>query len=163
MTVLNLLNFLERTLARQHDKVAAEFARKLHTTGAGDGHLRRGMNREVGREPADQPANADILHDGRVHSGGDDGAQILLGLGHLVGEHERVEGDVALDAAPMEELHQLRQVGLGEIPRAHPGVELSQAEVDRIGAVLDGSFRTFPIAGRGEQLRNGERGARRAE
>ena len=63
----------------------------------------------------------------------------------------------------MEELHQLWQIGLGEIARAHPGVEFLQSEVNRVGAVLDGCPGAVPIAGWGEQLRNAEGGVRSAE
>src|SRR5207245_11416989 len=33
-------NLLNRTFSREHDQVAAQFARKLHATRAGNGHLR---------------------------------------------------------------------------------------------------------------------------
>ena len=155
-------DFLDRTFARQHDEVAAQFARELHARRAGDGHLRRGVNRKIRREPADQPADAHVLHDGGIHAGGDDGAQVFLGVGQFVLEDQRVERDVALHAAPMQELHQLRQIGVGEIVRPHPGVELVQAEVNRIRAVLDGGLGAIPIAGGREQLRRMADG-RRAE
>ena len=84
--------------------------------------------------------------------GGDDGAEILFRLGHFVGENERVEGDVALDAAAMEEFHQLGQIGLGEIMGAHAGVEAFEAEVDGVRAVFDGGLGAIPIARRREQF-----------
>ena len=52
----------------------------------------------------------------------------------------------------MEEFHQPRQVGLGEIVGAHPGVELVEAEVNRVRAILDGGFDAVPIAGGREQF-----------
>ena len=57
----------------------------------------------------------DVLHDRGVHAGGDHRAQILLGVGQFVFEDERVERDIALHAAPVQEFHQLRQIRLGEI------------------------------------------------
>ena len=116
------------------------------------------MDRKIRRKPADQPADADVLDDRGIHSGGDDRAQVLLRLGHFVFENQRVERHVALHAAAVEELHQLRQVGFGEVVRAHPGIELLQAEINGVRAVLDGGFGTFPVAGRREQFRKSGRG-----
>jgi hypothetical protein len=56
---------------------------------------------EVGRELADEAADADILHDGGVHPGGDDGAEVVGGVGQFVGKDEGVKGDVATHAAPV--------------------------------------------------------------
>ena len=72
-------------------------------------------------------------------------------------ENERVEGNVATDAAAMKKLHQLRQVGDCEIVGPHSGVETFEAEIDGVGAVFDGRFGAFPIAGRREQLRPNQR------
>ena len=146
------LDFLERTFPGEDDEVAAEVAGKLHAGGAGDGHLGRDVDREIGRVLANQPADADILHDRGVHPGRDHRPHVLLGLGHLVLEDEDVEGDIALHAAPVQELHQPGQIGLGEVVGPHAGVELLQPEVDRVRAVLDGGPGAFPIARRREQL-----------
>ena len=153
---MDLFNLLERTFAREHDQAATQFAGELDAAGAGDRHLRRGMDREIGRKLADQPADANVLHDGGINARRDNRAQILFGFGQFVGKHERIESDITFDAAPVQELHQIRQVGFGEIARAHPGVELLQAEINRIRAVFDGGARAFPIAGRREQFGKAE-------
>ena len=57
----DFLNFFERTFAREHDEVAAEFAGEVDAGRAGDRHLRRRMNRKIRRQPADQAADADVL------------------------------------------------------------------------------------------------------
>ena len=44
-----------------------------------------------GESCADQPADAHVLHDRRVHAGGDHRAQIFFGVGQFVFEDERVE------------------------------------------------------------------------
>ncbi len=98
-------------------------------------------------------ANAHVLHNRRVHAGGDDGAQIIFRVGQFVFKNERVESDVALHAAPVQKFHQLRQIGLGEIVRAHPRVEFFEAEINRVRAVFDGGLGAFPIAGGREQFR----------
>ena len=112
--------------------------------------------------PANQPADADILDDRGVHPGRNHRAHVLLGVGHLVLEDEDVEGDIALHAAPVQEFHQPGQIGLGEIVGPHAGVELLQAEVDRVRAVLDRGPGAFPIACRREQLGQADWRARRA-
>jgi hypothetical protein len=152
---LNGRDFLHRTLAREDDEVAAQLAREGHTGRAGDGHLRAGVDGKVRRETADEPRDAHVLHDGRVHARCDDAAEVFLGGGEFVGEDERVEGHVALHAAPVEELHEPGQVGLGEVVRAHPGVEAVEAEVDGVRAVLDGGLGAFPVAGRREKFGQG--------
>ena len=146
----------ERIFAGEHDELRAELAGELHAGGAGDRHLRGAVDRKIRRERADQPADADVLHDGGVDAGGDDGAQVVLGVGgQFVGEDERVERHVAAHAAAVEKFHQRGQVGRREILRAHPGVEALEAEVDRVGAVLDGGAGAFPVAGGREQFRFG--------
>ena len=145
-------------LAGEHDELGAEFAGELDPRGAGDRHLRGAVDWEVGGEGADQPADPHVLHNGGVHAGRDDGLQVILCLGDFIGEDEGVEGHVAAHAAAVEELHERRQVGRGEILRAHPRVEPLEAEVDRVGAVFDRGPRTFPIAGRRQHLGPG-RGA----
>lgn len=111
-----------------------------------------------GERLADEAADADVLHDGRIHSGGDDGAQILFCALQFVRKDQSVERHVAAHAPAMQKLHELRQVRLGEVMGAHPGVELVEAEVDGVCTVLHGGFRAFPIASRGEQFRQTQAG-----
>ena len=152
LRVLNLLNLRNRTFAREDDEVAAEVAGELHTRRTRDGHLSRAVNGEVWREFSDEPTDAHVLHDGGVHASGDDGTQIIRGVGEFVLEDERVECDVALHAAPVEELHQLGQIRDREIMRPHPRIEFFEAEVNRVRTVLDGSLGAFPIASGREKL-----------
>src|SRR5262249_10924734 len=136
------------TFAGEDGQVTAKFAGESHAGRAGDGHLRGGVNGEIRRELPDEATNADVLHDGGVHAGGNDGAEVVFGVGQFVLENEGVESDVATNAALMEEFHELREVTHGEVVGAHPGVEFFKAEVDGVGAVFDGGVGAFPIAGR---------------
>src|SRR5207249_5089497 len=77
---LNLLDLFQRTFAGEHDEIATEFAGEFDAASAGYGHLRRGMNREIRRELANPAAYSHVLHDGGVHSGRNDGAQVLVSL-----------------------------------------------------------------------------------
>ncbi len=79
----------------EHDQLRAQLPRKLDPSGARDRHLGRAVDGKVGRKRADQAAHAHVLHDRRVGAGGDDPAQVVLGLRQLVGENEGVEGHIA--------------------------------------------------------------------
>ncbi len=153
MCVLDLFNFLERTFAGEHDQGAAKVAGKFHAGGAGDGHLGRGMNRKIGRELPDEPANARVLHNDRINTRRNHRSQIFFGIGKLVLEDERVEGDITAHAAPVEEGHQLRQIGPGKIVRPHSRIEFFKAEINRVRAVFDSGTGAIPIAGGRKQLR----------
>jgi hypothetical protein len=153
-------DFLEGVLAGEDDEVGAEFAGEVHAGRAGHGHLRGGVDREIRRQRTDEPADADVLHDGGVDAGGDDGLQVVGGRGDLVGKDQRVERDVTPHAAPVEEFHELRQVGDREVLGTHARVEALETEVDGVGAVLHGGLGAFPVAGRREQLGPHRRGAR---
>ncbi len=157
--VRHLADFLDGTFARQHSEVAAEVTGEFHARRARDGHLRGGMDRKIRRELPDEAADAHVLHDGRVHAGGDDGAQIIFRIGQFVLKNQRIERDVTFDAAPVQKSHELRQVGLGEIVRPHPRVEFIQAEVDGIRAIFNGGLGAFPIAGGREQFRQARQAA----
>ena len=110
------------------------------------------MDRKIGREPPDEPANPHVLHDGGVHAGGDDRAQIIFRINQFVLKNQRVERDVTLDSATVQKLHELRQIGRGEIVRPHPRVKFFEAEVNRIRAVFDGGPGALPVAGRRKQF-----------
>jgi hypothetical protein len=88
--------------------VGADLARELHAGGAGHRHLRGGVDGEVGREPPDQAADADILDNGGVDARCDDAAEVVGGVREFGGENQGVERDVSPDAAPVEEGHQGR-------------------------------------------------------
>ena len=123
------------------------------------------MNREIGRALPDQPANARVLHNHRVHTGGNHGPEMFSGIGQFVLEDQRVEGDITAHAAPVKKVHQFGQVGRSEVVRPHPGVEFFEAEINRIGAILDRGAGAIPVAGRREQLgqlRSAQGGVRKA-
>ena len=110
------------------------------------------MDRKIGREPSDQPANPHVLHDGGVHAGGNDRAQIIFRINQFILKNQRVERDVTFDPAPVQKFHELRQVGRGEIVRAHPRVEFFEAEINRVRAVFDGGSDALPVARRRKQF-----------
>ena len=154
---LNFFNFLDGTFPRQHDEVAAEFTGEFNAAGAGNGHLRRGVYRKIRREPADEPANAHVLHNHRVHAGGHHRAQIFFRVSQFVFKDQRVQRHVAAHAAPVQKFHQLRQIRLRKIVRPHPGVEFFEAEINRVRAIFDCCAGAVPIAGGRQQFRQKRR------
>src|SRR6266850_589861 len=95
------------------------------------------MNRKIGREPPNQSADANVLNDGGIDTGGDDAAQVFLGLGKLIFKYQRVEGDVRFDSPAVQELDQLWQLSFCKVVRPHAGVETFQAEVNSVRAIFD--------------------------
>ena len=73
-------------------------------------------------------------------------------LGQLAREDQCIQGHVTLDAAAVQQGHHLGQVGAVEVGGADAGVVPLEAEIDGVGAVLDGGDQAGPIAGRSEQL-----------
>jgi len=148
--------------AGEHDEIATEFAGEFDAASAGYGHLRRAMNREIRRELANPAAYSHVLHDGGVHSGRNDGAQVLVSLSHFVGEHERVEGDEALHALAMQEVENARQFLDGEVVGARPRIEpAAQPEVDGVRSGRDGGAQAFFLAGGREELGSFQQGNHR--
>jgi len=110
------------------------------------------MDREVRGDPADEAADTGVLDDGGVDARRDDRAERARGFGQFVREDQRIEGHVTLHAAAMQVGHELRQVGLFEVLGPDAGVEATDAEEHRVGAVLDRRADAVPFAGRGEDF-----------
>ncbi len=149
---LHLLHLRNRDLAAKHGERSAEATSVIDARRARHRHLRRGVDREVGRDATDEAADAGVLDDGGVDAGRDDRAERARGLGEFVGEDQRIERHVALHAAAMQVGHELRQVGLFEVLSPDAGVEAADAEEHRVGAVLDRRADAVPFAGRGEDF-----------
>jgi len=71
----------------------------------------------------------------------------LLGSGGKLSEKQAVERDVAAHSAPMNEFHQRRQVGDGEIFSRESVALKAPAEVDGVGANFEGRTWTLPNHG----------------
>ena len=66
---LNSVDVFDGTFPRQHHQLAAKFLSKGDPGGTGHRHLGRSVDGKVGGEMANQPANAHILHNHRIHPG----------------------------------------------------------------------------------------------
>ena len=144
---------VERQLPGEHHAADAQPLGQGHAFGAGDRHLRGGVQGKIGRDRADQPRRAEILHDGRVNAGGNHRPNRLLQQVQFAGKDERVEGHEAADAAEVQVGHELRQFFQGEVRGLGPRVQShAEAEVDGIGAVFHGRAGTVEIAGGGKEF-----------
>ena len=77
----------------------------------------------------------------------------LFNGGELAGEDERVERDVAFEAAEVELGHDRRQIGGREVVGTRAGVETRiEAEINRVRAVLDRSANAVAVTGWGEEF-----------
>ena len=111
------------------------------------------MNRQIGTNGSNQPHEAQILDEHRIDAGRRDLPHELLDLRQLAGEHERVERDIAFQAAAVQLGHQRRQIGHVKILGAGAGVEARiEAEIDGVRAVFDRGANAVPVAGRGEEF-----------
>src|SRR5437868_12729064 len=120
------------------------------------------MDWEIRRKQANQPANPNILNNGRINTRRYDSSGVLFGLGQFVLEHEGIKRDVCFYAAGVQEFRQLRQIRFGEVLGAHARIKLLKTKVDGVGAVLYRSARAVPISRWREQLGAGARGTTRA-
>ena len=150
-------NVVERQLAGQDDPLDSQPADEFDPARLGERHLRRAVDRQARREAADQADEAQVLHDDGIRPGCDEAAEKAGRFGQFVGEDQRVEGDIAQHVSPMEIGHHLGQFGKREIRGPMAGVEIGQAEIDRIGPIGHRRAQRFPIAGRSQQFGNGKR------
>ena len=140
----------DREFPRQHHPPHAQRLDLADALGAAEGHLGRGVQRQLGAEPVDQPQQAEVLHQHGIDARRHGQPHGLLGLLQFVAEDQRVERQISFDAAGAEEGHQFGQFGGGEVDGPGPGVEAAlQAEIHGIGPVFHGGLGAVPIAGGG--------------
>ncbi len=126
----------DRKFPRQHHPAHAQRRGFIDTLGAAEGHLGRGVQRQLGAQPADQPQQPEVLHQHGVHAGRHGQPHHALGLLQFVAEDQRIERQVALHPADVEERHEFGHFGGCEIDRSRTGVQPAlQSEVHRIGPV----------------------------
>ena len=106
------------------------------------------MNFKVGRDRPDQSGEPQILHDHGVDASRCQQPHLPLELGHLAGKDQRVERHIAANAAPVQESHDLGQIGAIEVMSANAGVVTLKTEVNGIGAVFHGGRQALSITGR---------------
>ena len=146
-------DFGDREFAGQHHALDAEFLGGADALAAGERHLRRSVDGEVRAHRAQQSNEAEVLHEHGIDAGFGELHDMLFDCFEFGGKDERVERDVAADAALVEKRHDLGQRVEMQIRGPGAGVESAfEAEVDGVGAVFHGGRYAQPIARGGQQL-----------
>ncbi len=145
-------DLVEGQLAGEDDAGGTQLVGEAKAFEAGDGHLGRGVDRQLGGDGADQAAEAEILDDEGVGAGLGDLADQGFGGVQLAGEEKGVECDVAQDAVAVESGERVGKSFDGEIGGAGAGVVGLQAEIDGVGSIFDGGAEADGIAGGGEEF-----------
>lgn len=139
-------DFVEGEFAGEIDAGGAEALGEADAIDIGDGHLGAGVDGESGGDLADQGAGAEVLDDDGVGAGGGDRFDGLDGGLPFAVEDEGIEGDVALDAAAMEQGE-----GFGQLFESKAdlgaGGEVREAEVDTVSTGFDGRLELGPVPG----------------
>ena len=123
----------------------------------GDCHLRRGVEMQVGHHGPGHRGEAEVLHDDRVDPRVTKEPELLRRVREFAGKNERVESHETPHPVGVEEVHQLRQVLLGEVICSKPRIEAWHAKEDRVRPVRHGGARAVPVARGGEQFGGGFR------
>ena len=152
-------HFGQRQLARQRDPADAEALRQAHAIGAGDAHLRAAVDFQVGRDLLRHAHHAHVLHDQGVRARLGNLRQRARGFVQFVVEDQRVESDVALDAAPVQGRHDLRQFRQRK-PHLGARREVFEPEIHGVRARLDRGAQLWPVSGGTHDFRFTEGGHR---
>ena len=134
----------------------AELLREADALGAGQCHLRRGVQREIRTDRLDEPGGTDILHEHGIDARLGDGDDHLFELGEFIAEDKGVEGGIALQPAAVERAHQTWEIVDREVRGAGPGIETGvETEVDGVGAIFDRGTHAIPVTGGREEFGGG--------
>ena len=135
-------------LPRQHHRPSPEgLRREPRAVGIRDGHLRRRVERQGGRDGMQPGRETNVLHNQTVDAGGLGGHGEFLGLLHFRLEHQHVDAHVALEAGHVQALHELWQLLDPKVHSPRASIEASRAtKVDGVGSCLDSRFNLRPTA-----------------
>ena len=161
---VDLGDLADRQLAGQHHSLEPQRLRHGKALGAGQGHLGRGVHRQLGADLADQPGQSEVLHHHGIGPRRGHAPHGLFQPRKLAGENHRIQRDVSLEPATAEEIHHFGQLYQVEVGRPGTRVEARvESEVDRVGPIFHGRTKTIPIPRRSEQLRPAQRWSRRRQ
>ena len=150
----DLGDFVQTALAREHNPLESQRLGLQRAVQRVNGHLGRGVQRQVGRTGADQPGHAQILHDQRVRARFVEKTHIVHRPIQLAVERDDIEGDVGLDAPDAAVADGLGHLLPREVLRAPAGVEGAEAHIDGVRARLHGRAHALERAGRSQQFRH---------
>lgn len=146
------LDLLERALAGGDDARHARRPGKGRAAGGGDGHLRAGVQVQLGEAGPKERGDAQVLNDGRVDAGRNGLAHDGVDLVHLLVAHEGVDRHIELDAALVAVVGGLLERRAVKVCGAGARAEQPAAHIDRVRAVLHRGHERLHLPRRGEQL-----------
>ncbi len=131
-------DFVDRQFPGQDHPFDPQPRDQLDRLGAGERHLRGGVDGEIRRNGFDQPHGAQVLDQDGVDPGRRDLADGLFELGQFAGKHQRVERHVSPHSAAVDERHHVGELVGAQIGGPGAGVEARvEAEIHGVGAVFD--------------------------
>ena len=132
------LNFVAAHLAREHNALEAHLMQRSYARGCVHAHLRRGVQRQVGRDFACEPRDSHVLDDKRVRVGFGGGFYRVGELFELVIKYYSVERYVQLYAVNVAVGDGSFQLAGVEIMRRRTRGELLFSHINRVRARTDG-------------------------
>ncbi len=150
----DVVDLLEGQLAGQHHPLEAEVAEGLGPGPVVYRQLRAGVQFQAREVRPGNAEDAEVLQDDGVDAEGVQAGQVLDQLGQFVLADHRVDGDE--DAAARRQAvgvgDGLGQLVGGEVLGLGAGGELLEAEVDGVGAEVEGGEGGVRAAGGGQQF-----------
>ena len=146
----DVADLLPAQLPAEHHPLHAHGGAQLHAGQGVDGHLRGAVHRHLRRDLAAQLRHPQILHDIGIHSRfGGFADQLGHGFELPVGD-QGVQRQVHGDTPHVAVFQRLAQGLQCEIFRALAGVKCADAEIDGIGAILNGCSQRLHRPGGGQ-------------
>ena len=145
----NLLDLVQRALARQHNAGKAQFFGLQRTVQRVNGHLGGRVQRQVGSMLTDEPCKTQILHDERICARFVQKSHVLHGFGQLTVEGDDVECNVGFDPAGAAVGNGLGHLLPRKVLCTTAGIERAKAQIDGVCTALHGCAHALKGTGRG--------------
>ena len=147
-------DLLHRQLARHHHPPDAKPFGEAGRLGAGDGHLRRGVDIERGADRARKQRDGGILHDDGVDACLGDLREEFLDHRELRFEDQRVQREVGLGIRPVDGPNRVGQGRNRKVGGARTGIEaIIESEIDRVRSRGERGAQRLGITCRSEDFR----------
>ena len=145
----NPADFIQAQLTRKHHPMKAEFFEHPHAFEVVDAHLRRRVQPQIRRVFLDEAYQAQVIDNHGVDAGRTGASQHLPGQFEFRIQQYGVERQINLHAVQMAVRRRFVQLRFIKIRGVAARVKLLRAEIDRIGAAVNGRLYAFhPAAGR---------------
>ena len=141
-------DLVERQFAGQHDPFHAQSLGHIDALGARQGHLRRGVDRQLGAHGPHQLQHAQVLDQHGVDAQFGQRADRLFDLRQLARKGQRIDGHVTAHPALMQQGQHVGQFFEGEIDGPVPRVKADlQTKINGVRAVFDRSPNAIAVPG----------------